>query len=44
MSGFEQQQTSMATDFIGMLINLLIQKMHRWNEMLVKKGIFLGYN
>ena len=38
MNGFEQQQTSMATDLIGMLMNLFIQKMHRWKDMMVKKG------
>lgn len=38
MDGFEQQQTSMSTDFIGMLMNLFIQKMHRLKEMMVKKG------
>ena len=33
----------MATDFIGMLMNLFIQKMHRWKGMMVKKGnIFSG--
>ena len=38
MSGFEQQQMSMATAFEGMLMNLFIQKMHRWKEMMIKKG------
>ena len=29
MGGFERQQSSMATA-IGMLMNLFIQKLHRW--------------